>query len=43
MINGGKVSADNLNDDIAVVDGMSPGKFTSWGEAMNARMSVIRL
>ncbi|MGF1802977.1 pilus assembly protein TadG-related protein [Vibrio gigantis] len=41
MINGGEVSADNLNDDIAVVDGMSPGKFTSWGEAMNARMSVI--
>ena len=41
MINGGKVSADNLNDDVAVVDGVSPGKFTSWGEAMNARMSVI--
>jgi len=41
MINGGKVSADNLNDDIAVVDGVSPGKFTPWGEAMNARMSVI--
>ncbi|MGF1752341.1 pilus assembly protein TadG-related protein [Vibrio makurazakiensis] len=41
MLNGGKVTADNTDDAISVVDGVSQGMKTPSGEQMNARMAVI--
>ncbi|MGF1698374.1 VWA domain-containing protein [Vibrio lamellibrachiae] len=41
MVNGGPVTADNTDDDISVVGGISQGMKTPTGEQMNARMAVI--
>ncbi len=41
MVNGGKVTADNTQDSIAVVGGVSQGMKTPQGEQMNVSMAVI--